>query len=299
MKKTYLQIIPLVWSIYNLYNRKNTSINTEWTIYFSWSDWFLTTKACCQLLPKPWVRPRRAAGGSTATLHPTGRWAQGDLNGCWGIADINGYHGMARQLLGKREYPMLGLFWSFFVPDFLNPNFILRLEGLSSLWEKTGHFSGLMYAGLSVEMAGHVIRPVTWMWQLLRAIKVAIQRIFPPVIQCDQLRNSPCQANNLPNCLSMGMLLYLVFFFLFCLLWIARGYGGKISRRTKAEGVAGGFASQFMLKGDLRDCQTQHPAEQGLHVLDFLTVLLKCSNLFPWGSPTILQNLSEVCKLCV
>ena len=103
---------------------------------------------------------------------------------------------------------MLGLFLSFFVPDFLNPNFILRLEGLSSLWEKTGHFSGRMYAGLSVEMAGNVIRPVTWMWQLLRAIKVAIQRIFPPVIQCDQLRNSPCQANNLPKCLSMLMLLY-------------------------------------------------------------------------------------------
>jgi hypothetical protein len=142
---------------------------------------------------------------------------------------------MARQLLGKREYPMLGLFWSFFVPDFLDPNFILRLEGVSSLWEKTGHFSR-MYAGLSVEMAGHVIRPVTCMWQLLRAIKVAIQRIFPPVIQCDQLRNSPCQANNLPNCLSMGMLLYLVCSFYVAFFGLPEGMVEKYQeeRRPKA-----------------------------------------------------------------
>lgn len=138
MKKTYLQIIPLVWSIYNLYNRKNTSINTEWTIYFSWSDWFLTTKACCQLLPKPWVRPRRAAGGSTATLHPTGRWAQGDLNGCWGIADINGYHGMARQLLGKREYPRAILV--IFCPWFFESKFHFKVGRFVELVGENGAF---------------------------------------------------------------------------------------------------------------------------------------------------------------
>lgn len=93
-------------------------------------------KAAVNSFQNPWVRPRRAAGGSTATLHPIGRWAQGHLNGCW---KNSGYHGIALAAW-KEGISDVGAIFVIFCPWFFEFKFHFKVGRFVELVGENGAF---------------------------------------------------------------------------------------------------------------------------------------------------------------